>query len=89
MIWAITVANFLEPNPQVWFNVLEDRKPGNSIERLDIYELYSTVDRASFRHIQEKEIHEYNDFSKQLLDDNMLIILSGIKIKNSYIMLLN
>lgn len=51
MIWAITIADFLEPNPKVQFDVLEDRKPGHSTERLDVYELYSTVVRASFKHV--------------------------------------
>ena len=48
---GVLVADFLEPNPKVWFDVLEDRKPGNSTEMLDVYELYSTVVRASFRHV--------------------------------------
>ena len=86
-IWAITVANFLEGNPEVRFSML-GKDDGKALTSL--YSLYSTVIKASFEYdIEEEEIKAVISvigamiFSKEPLDDNALIVLPGVKIPGS------
>ena len=86
-IWATTVANFLEQNPEVRFPMLgkDDGK-----ELTSLYSLYSTIIKASFGHrLVEEEIRAVVSvmgamlFAKEPLDDNALIVLPGVKIPGS------
>jgi len=86
-IWATTVANFLELDPESRFAMLE-KGDGKGLKSL--YSLYSTIVKASFGHdLEEEEIEAVTSvmgamiFSKQLLDDNALIMLPQIKIPDS------
>ena len=86
-IWATTVANFLEENPEVRFSMLG--KDGGK-ELTSLYSLYSTIVKASFGHsLVEEEIRAVVSvigamiFSKEPLDDNALIVLPGVKIPGS------
>jgi len=85
-IWATTVANFLEENPEVRFSMLgkDDGK-----ELTSLYSLYSTIIKASFGHSLVEEIRAVVSvmgamlFAKEPLDDNALIVLPGVKIPGS------
>jgi len=86
-IWATTVANFLEGNPEVQFSML-GKDDGKELTRL--YSLYSTIIRASFGHsLEEEEIRAVVSvtgamlFAKEPLDDNALVVLPGVKIPGS------
>jgi len=86
-IWATTVANFLELDPERRFAMFE-KDDGKGLEVL--YYLYSTVIQASFGHgLEEEEIRAVASvmgamiFAKEPLDDNALIMLPGIKILGS------
>jgi len=82
-IWAITVANFLEQNPQERFSMLEK----NDKEGLEgLYSLYSTIVRASFgQSLVEGETRGIVSvigamiFAKEPLDDDALIMLPDAK----------
>ena len=44
-IWATTVANFLEDDPEVWFHILISRKGGDDMEGMDdLFSLYTCKD---------------------------------------------
>jgi len=86
-IWATTAANFLESDPVSQFALLE-KGDGKGLKGL--YPLYSTVVKASFRHdLEEKEIGAVTSvigamiFAKKPLDDDILIMLSQVKIPDS------
>jgi len=86
-IWATTVANFLELDPEGRFAML---KKGDGKGLTSLYSLFSTIIKASFRHdLEEEEIGAVASvmgamvFSKQPLDDNALIILPQVKIPDS------
>jgi len=88
-IWATTVAGFLEPNPELRFGILEERRRGDDEEGFnDLYSLYSTVIRISFEKVCKKEIEGITSvigamiFSKEPLDDDALIVLPGVKSQN-------
>jgi len=51
-IWATTVTNFLEDDPKAQFYILRSREEGDNIKGIDnLFSLYTTVIRASFRQI--------------------------------------
>ena len=86
-IWATTVANFLEENPEVRFSMF-GKDDGKGLTNL--YSLYSTIIKASFEYdIEEEEIKAVISvigamiFSKEPLDDNALIALPGVKTPGS------
>ena len=87
-IWATTVAEFLQDNPQARFYML--RSQGDRKGLRNLYSLYSTAIKASFgRNLQEEEIKAVTSvmgamiFSKEPLDDNALIMLPGVRIPDS------
>ena len=86
-IWATTVANFLELDPEGRFAMLE-KDDGKGLKSL--YSLYSTIIKASFGHdLDEEETEAVASvmgamiFSKQPLDDDALTMLPLIKIPDS------
>jgi len=86
-IWATTVANFLKLDPEGRFAMLE-KGDGKGLKSL--YSLYSTIVKASFGHdLEEEEIGAVTSvmgamiFSKQPLDDNALIMLPQVRIRDS------
>jgi len=86
-IWATTVANFLERDPEGRLAMLE-KGDGKGLKGL--YSLYSTIVKASFGHdLEEEEIRAVVSvigamiFAKEPLDDNALIMLPGVKILGS------
>ena len=89
-IWATTMTNFLEQDPEGRFAMLE-RGGGKGLNSLDsLYSLYSTIVKTSFGHGLEKEeiravvsIIGAMIFAKEPLDDNALIMLPGVKIPGS------
>ena len=82
-IWATTVADFLQDNPRVRFDILEKRKRGEGLD--DLYSLYSTVTTTSFGRTLDTEIKAITSvlgatiFAKQPLDNSMLIKLPGVE----------
>ena len=89
-IWAKTAANFLQENPAPRFYLLKTRKQEDSAERFkDLYSLYSTVVETSFQRVSKEEIEAITSvmgamiFAKQPLDNNVLIMFSGVKIRGS------
>ena len=92
-IWAMTVADFLEVDPQVRFMILESKKRGDNAEGLDeSYSLYLTVIGASFGQICEEEIQGIVSvigamiFAEQLLSDDGLLMFPGVRIGDSDIL---
>ena len=92
-IWATTVANFLEDDPEARFYILRSREGGDDIEGMDdLFSLYTTVVRASFGQISKQEVRGIISvmgvmiFAKQLLSGDMLVIPPGVKIGNSDVM---
>jgi len=89
-IWATTVANFLEDNPEVRFCVLESRK--EEVDMDDLYSLYTTVVRTSFGRILKEEVQGIVSvmgamvYAKQPLGDDVLVMLPGVKIEDSDVM---
>ena len=86
-IWATTVANFLELDPEGRFATLE-KGDGKGLKSL--YSLYSTIVKASFGHELDKEevgavasVMGAMIFAKQALDDNALIMLPQVMIPDS------
>jgi len=84
-IWAITVANFLQKNPEQRFDILKTREHERGADRFEeLYSLYSTVIRTSFHDLEEEEIKAITSvigatiFAKQPLDDTMLMKLPGV-----------
>ena len=89
-IWAKTAADFLQENTAPRFYILKTRKQEDSVERFkDLYSLYSTVLETSFQRVSKQEIEAITSvmgamiFAKQPLDDNALIMLSGVRIRGS------
>ena len=86
-IWATTVADFLELDPEVLFDVLEASRRKDGMEGLDdLYSLYSTVVKTSFGGGLEDErikgvisVMGAMIFSKQPLNDDALIMLPGVE----------
>ena len=92
-IWATTVANFLENDPEVRFQTLRTSKRVDDIEGMDnLYSLYSTVIKASFRRILKREVQGIISvmgamiYAKQPLNDDVLSMLPGVKIGASDIL---
>ena len=92
-IWATTVANFLEDDPEARFHILRSRKGGDDIEGMDdLYALYTTIVRASFGRVSKKEVQGIISvigamiYAKQPLSDDVLVMLPGVKIGNSDVM---
>jgi len=83
-IWATTVANFLERDPEGRFAMLEK---DDRMELDGLHSLYSTIVEASFGQDLKGEepravisVMGAMIFAKQLLDDDALIMLPGVKI---------
>jgi len=84
-IWATTVADFLQVNPEQRFHILRSREQEHGADRFeDLYSLYSTVVKASFGHgLEKEEIKAVTSvlgaiiFAKQPLNDTVLIKLPG------------
>jgi len=86
-IWATTVANFLEPNPDRRFAMLV-KGDGKGLKSL--YSLYSTIVEASFGHGPEEEesravvsVMGAMIFAKRPLYDDALMMLPEVKIPGS------
>ena len=86
-IWATTVANFLESNPDGRFAMLV-KGDGKGLKSL--YSLYSTIVKASFGHgLEEEEIRAVVSvmgamiFAKRPLYDDALMMLPEVKIPGS------
>ena len=89
-IWAATVANFLEGDPEVQFHILRSEREGDDIEGMDdLFSLYTTVVKISFRRISKREVQGIMSvmgtmiYAKQPLNDDVLVMLSGVKIGKS------
>ena len=83
-IWATTVANFLEENPEGRFAMLEK---DDRMELDGLHSLYSTIVEASFGQDLKGEepravisVMGAMIFAKQPLDDDALIMLPGVKV---------
>jgi len=92
-IWATTVADFLEDDPEVRLHTLKSRKRGDDIEGMDdLYSLYTTVVRTSFGRISKREAEGINSvigamiYAKQPLSDDVLLMLPRVKIGDSDVM---
>jgi len=92
-IWATTVANFLENDPEARFDILRSRKGEDHIEGMDdLFSLYTTVVRASFGRISKQEVQGIVSvmgamiYAKQPLSDDALVMLPGVKIGKSDVM---
>jgi len=92
-IWVTTVADFLEVDPRVRFDILESKKRGDNTEGLnELYSLYLTVVEASFGQICEEEIQGIVSvmgamiFAKEPLSDDVLLMLPGVRIGDSDIL---
>ena len=92
-IWATTVANFLEDDPEVRFHILKSRKGGDDIEGMDdLFSLYTTVVRTSFEQISRQEVQGIVSvmgamiYAKQPFSDDVFVMLPGVKIGDSDIM---
>jgi len=84
-IWAITVYDFLQKNPEQCFDILKTREHKCGADRFEeLYSLYSTVIITSFHDLKEEEIQAFafvisaTIFAKQPLDDTMLMKLPGV-----------
>ena len=83
-VWATTVANFLEENPEGRFAMLEK---DDRMELDGLHSLYSTIVEASFGQDLKGEepravisVMGAMIFAKQPLDDDALIMLPGVKV---------
>ena len=92
-IWATTVANFLEDDPEARFHILRSRERGDDIEGMDdLFSLYSTLVKASFGRISKQEVQGIVSvmgamiYAKQPLSDDVLVMLPGVKIGKSNVM---
>jgi len=86
-IWATTVAEFLQVNPQERFFMLQSK--GNRKGLNSLYSLYSAVVKTSFgHHLKDEEIEAVTSvmgamiFAKEPLNDDALIMLPGVKSRN-------
>jgi len=82
-VWATTVAKFLERDPEGRLDMLQ-KGDGKGLKGL--YSLYSTIIEASFGHdLEEEEIRAVASvmgamiFAKEPLEDDVLIMLPGVK----------
>jgi len=89
-IWTTTVAGFLKPNSEPRFGILEAGRRGDNEEGFDdLYSLYFTVVRTSFENVFKQEIEGITSvmsamiFAKELLNDDALIVLPGVKSQNA------
>jgi len=56
-IWATTVANFLEGDPEVRLHILRSKEEGDDTEGMDdLFSLYITVVKVSFGWISKREV---------------------------------
>ena len=85
-IWATTVADFLQENPERRFHILKRREQEPGAGRFEeLNSLYSTVIRTSFHDLEEEEIKAITSvvgatiFAKQPLDDTALMRLPGVE----------
>jgi len=86
-IWATTVADFLQINPEQRFHILQTSEQERGAGRFeDLYSLYFTVVKASFGHgLEGEEIKAVTSvlgatiFAKQPLSDTMLTTLPGVE----------
>jgi len=92
-VWATTVANFLEGDPELRFQILESRKGGDDTEGMDdLYSLYATVVRTSFGQNTKEEVQGIVSvmgamiYARQPLSDDVLLMLPGVKIRGSNVM---
>ena len=92
-IWATTVANFLEDDPEARFHILRSREGGGDIEGMDdLFSLYATIVQASFGRISRREVQGITSvlgamiYAKQPLSDEVLVMLPGVKIGKSNVM---
>ena len=92
-VWATTVANFLEDDPEARFYILTSREGGDEIEGMDdLFFLYANIVRAGFGRISKQEVQGIVSvisamiYSKQPLSDDVLVMLPGVKIGTSDIM---
>ena len=92
-IWATTVANFLEDDPEARFHILRSRERGDDIEGMDdLFSLYSTLVKASCGRISKQEVQGIVSvmgamiYAKQPLSDDVLVMLPGVKIGKSNVM---
>jgi len=92
-IWATTVANFLEDDPEARFHILRSREGGDDIEGMDdLFSLYATIVQASFGRISRREVQGITSvlgamiYAKQPLSDEVLVVLPGVKIGKSNVM---
>jgi len=92
-IWATTVANFLEDDPEARLHILRSRKGEDDIEGMDdLFSLYTAIVRASFGRISKREVQGVISvigamiYAKQPLRDDVLLMLPGVKIGNSNVM---
>jgi len=80
-IWATTVANFLEGDPEVRFHILRLRD--------ELLSLYSTAVMAPFGQISKQKIQGIVSvmgamiYAKQPLNDDVLVMLPGVEIGES------
>ena len=86
-IWATTAAEFLQVNTQGRFPMLQSKGNGKGLKSL--YSLYSAVVKTSFgRDLEAEEIKAVTSvmgamiFAKEPLNNDALIVLSGVKSKN-------
>jgi len=86
-IWATTVADFLEDDPEARFHILKSKKGGNDIERMDdLFSLYATIVRAGFGQISKREVQGIVSvigamiYSKQPLSDDVLVMLPEVEV---------
>jgi len=92
-IWATTVANFLEGDPEVRLHILRSKEEGDDTEGMDdLFSLYTTVVKVSFGRISKREVQGIISvmgamiYSKQPLSDDVLVMLPGVKIGKSNVM---
>jgi len=86
-IWATTVANFLEDDPEAQFQILKSKKGGDDIEGMDdLFSLYANIVRAGFGQISKREVQGIVSvigamiYSKQPLSDDVLVMLPGVEV---------
>jgi len=92
-IWATTVADFLEDDPEARLHTLRSRKEGDDIEGMDdLFSLYTTVVSASFGRTSKQEVQGIISvlgamiYARQPLSDDALVMLPGVKIGESDVM---
>jgi len=92
-IWASTVANSLEGDPEVRLHILRSKEERDDTEGMDdLFSLYTTVVKVSFGRISKREVQGIISvmgamiYSKQPLSDDVLVMLPGVKIGKSNVM---